>query len=177
MIGLLVAMPMAAGGQYTLLAEEKQERMSEEVTDHPWRWSARALALYLLSASLIASLPIIGDMFSGCFWNSVSALGSCFSLASASLPQTLELFGRDVPAPLRRMSVDGWFSSGLLTAASMLAGEGGSGLTLAMFSGGAECAQHFYALNFLLLVDSALFVWAWYLGEGGGVMSLVQRAG
>jgi len=177
LVGIAVALPLLAAGQYTVLAEEKQERMSEQVSETPWSWAARGLALYLLLASGVLSLPVIGYMFDGCFWNAVSGCGSVFTLVGVCLPQVIALFGHDVPSAIQSMSIGGFMSSGLLTAVCMLAGEGASGFVLAFFDSSSTCSAPFYIINILLLVNALLFLVAWYLGEGGGVMSLMRSAG
>jgi hypothetical protein len=132
----------------------------------PYSACARALAVATMVMLTITSLPIIGDMFSGCFWLSVHGLTVSSSLFLMSIPHFAKLFQMPLPSWLDKMSLDDHKVSG-----ATLFSAGLSGVWLCWWWGrGAPCVNHFWTLEALLIFDSFLFSWAYWKGEGGGLL-------
>jgi hypothetical protein len=133
----------------------------------PFSTLARALAVALMGMLFLTSLPIIGDMFEGCLYLSMHGLSAATSLLAMSVPHWMKLFDIPVPSKLEAMRMDDLRING-----GALASMGGSGIWMSLWWGaGEECTNHFWMLEIGLCVNSALYWFAWYRGEGGGLMS------
>lgn len=133
----------------------------------PFSTLARMLAVALMGMLFLTSLPLIGDMFNGCLYLSIHGLTAASSLLAMSVPHWMKLFDLLVPSWLEAMRIDDLRING-----GALASMGGSGIWMALWWGaGEECTNHFWMLEILLCVNSALYWYAWYRGEGGGFMS------
>merc|ERR1719263_875877 len=109
-------------------------------------------------------------MFNGCLYLSIHGLSASFSLCCMSLPHWCELFQISLPWWTKLFSI-----SSLRTAGASLTSIGTTGVWLALWWGhGAECTDHFWILEILLLLDGLLFTYAWWKGEGGGLMGLMN---
>lgn len=133
----------------------------------PWSTAARALAAGLFGMLLMTSLPIVGDMFSGCLYLSIHGLTTAFSLFCMSIPHFCKLFHIPLPSWVTYMSVDDLRTSGMTIASA-----GASGVWMCLWWGrGEACTDHFWMLEVLLCVDALLFGLAWWRGEGGRGLS------
>jgi len=132
----------------------------------PFSAAARTLAVGVMGMLALTSLPVIGDMFQGCFYLSCHGLGAACTLFCMAIPHWCELFHIQLPGWVKAMSL-----SSLRTAGASLASCGSSGVYMVLIWGhGEECSNHFWILEILLCVDSLLFTYAWWKGEGGGLM-------
>lgn len=146
---------------YILIALRK-----EFIDEKPYSACARTLAVALMGMLTLTSLPIIGDMFSGCFYLSIHGLTTSSSLFLMAIPYWCKFLHIQLPPWIKAMSLDSLEASG---AALFTAGWSGCSMVL-WWGHGEECSNHFWLLEVLLVVDSLLFSYAWYKGEGGGLM-------
>lgn len=136
----------------------------------PWSACGRTLAVAVMGMLALTSAPFIGDMFSGCFYLSCHGLSAATTLLCMSVPHWMKLFNLPVPRWLDAMSIES-----LKVAGSMLTSAGSSGIAMCFgWNAGEPCTSHFVMLEFLLLLDGLLFTYAWFRGEGGGLMGLLN---
>lgn len=150
-------------GVYTVRTPGKFDHIKQK----PVSWTARTCGLMLMWKFLIISLPWVGFLLNGCFWSSIGGLTTAITLGVICLPPYFELL--DIRASLP--------ATGLRVSACLIGSAGGSGVSCAFFIGDQMCAGTFLWLSVLLCVDCLLFGWAWWQGEGGGVMGLLRGRG
>merc|ERR1719375_165995 len=132
----------------------------------PYSAAARTLAAALTGMLMLTSLPMVGDMFNGCLYLSIHGLTASVSLFCMSIPHWCKLFHIPLPSWVQYASIDN-----LRTAGASLLSMGLSGIWMCLWWGkGMECTDHFWMLEILLVVDSCLFSYAYYKGEGGSMM-------
>jgi len=160
------AISFCVAGSYARLDPEKRQQVRQACGEKPCTWVARIGAFQLMGMFAVSSLPWIGFLLDGCFFNALNGLFAVLTLAATALPQTLELLGSQAPGFLP--------ASGLRSSASLLGSSGVTGLGLAISTGSSGCAEFFLQLSVALLLDAAIFAWAWWRGEGGGLMGLLR---
>merc|ERR1719198_1251398 len=78
----------------------------------PWSASARTLAVALMGMLALTSLPIIGDMFNGCFYLSLHGLSAAGTLFCMAIPHWCKLFHIPLPSWVDAMSLNSLRTSG-----------------------------------------------------------------
>lgn len=142
----------------------------------PYSACARTLAVALIGMLFLTSVPLIGDMFNGCFYLSCHGLTACCTLFAISGPHWAKLFHIQLPSFVT-WAVDKMDLDSMRTAGIALSASGWSGVSICFWWGhGMDCTNHFWLLEILLVFDAFLFTTAWWKGEGGGLMGWVMGA-
>eukprot|EP00411_Alexandrium_monilatum_P121055 CAMPEP_0175648262 /NCGR_PEP_ID=MMETSP0097-20121207/8243_1 /TAXON_ID=311494 /ORGANISM="Alexandrium monilatum, Strain CCMP3105" /LENGTH=344 /DNA_ID=CAMNT_0016954179 /DNA_START=103 /DNA_END=1134 /DNA_ORIENTATION=- len=126
---------MVAVGALASLALSTQERRGK-VANKPVLFTARMLGIYVMGDLLFMSLPRVGYLYAGCWWNSINGLSAAPTLAIACVPDVFELLGWPKP----------FAATGAHMSAVMIASSGASGISVAVFFGEPVCARRFFWL-------------------------------
>eukprot|EP00927_Polykrikos_kofoidii_P049835 TRINITY_DN43847_c0_g1_i1.p1 TRINITY_DN43847_c0_g1~~TRINITY_DN43847_c0_g1_i1.p1 ORF type:complete len:625 (+),score=91.13 TRINITY_DN43847_c0_g1_i1:175-2049(+) len=138
----------------------------------PWSTSARALATALTVMLLLTCLPLVGNIFHGCFFLSVHGLATSATLLCMTVPHWLSLLKISVNPWLSRMGIDS-----LRLCCTMLASSGYSGVGMCFMFSSTPCTDDFWPLEILIVGCSILYGVAWWKGEGGGMMGALNSVG
>jgi len=142
----------------------------------PYSACARTLAVALIGMLFLTSVPLIGDMFNGCFYLSCHGLTACCTLFAISGPHWAKLLHIQLPSFIT-WAVDKMDLDSMRTAGIALSASGWSGVSICFWWGhGMDCTNHFWMLEILLVFDAFLFTTAWWKGEGGGLMGWAMGA-